>query len=220
MSLIRRKKQKLIIAPRNTELFVQTVLYKANPHAFRNLVMILVLLVIAFISMTALTMTGAIILILLVVAIPVTLSFVGGKKWFSFNAVYDEPLVFEPNALQVGDEYFSIRDLENVVFYIHSFYGFRYHLSHLPPEHKMYVDKTSRIVSGNYRSEYGDKNEIHFEVNGKKYECRFLLGSGTAWYALYHIMQAWKMQGKEVMLKEEFSYDFVEREIAIYAGSE
>lgn len=217
MSLTRRKK--MIIAPRNTELFVQTVHYKANPHAFRNLLLILVLLVAGFVGMTTMNTAGAIILILSVIAIPVLLSFVSGKSWFSFNAVYDEPLIFEPNAIQVGDEYFSIRDLENIIFYVHSFYGFRYHVGRLPEGHPMYMDRTSRNVTGNYRSEYGDKNEIHFEAMGKKYECRFLLGSGTAWYALYHIMEAWRMQGKEIRLKEEFSFDFVEREIAIYSAS-
>lgn len=218
MSLIRRKKQKLIIAPRNTDLFVQTVYYEANPHSFRNLLLMLVLLAAAFVSMATMTTTGAIIVVICVLAVPATLSFVGGRKWFSFNAVYDQPLVFEPNALQVGDEYFSIRDLGNIVFYIHSFYGFRYHTSRLPGKTGSGFDKADRIVTGGNRSEYGDKNEVHFEVNGKAYSCRFLLGSGVAWYAIYQIMQSWQMQGKTIRLKEEYPFDFVEREIAAYSA--
>lgn len=212
-SLIRRKKQKVIIAPRNADLFVQTVYYKPNPHAFRNLVMVLVILALSFSSMAVMNTTGAIILILSVISIPLLLSFVSGKKWFSFNSVYDEPLVFEPNALQVDDEYFSIRDIDDIVFYIHSFYGFRYSPSRLAGRTRGFDD----IITGDARSEYGDKNEIHFTAFGKKYECKFLLGSGTAWYAIYQIMNAWQMQGKAIRLKEEFPADFVQREISAYA---
>jgi hypothetical protein len=210
-SLTRRKQQKLIIAARNTELFVQTVYYKPNPYAFRNMVFLLLMLAAAFASMALMNTAGAIILVLLVIAVPVTLSFVTGKKWFAVNAVYDEPLIFEPNALQVSEEYFSIHDLEDIVFYIHSFYGFRYHTSRLPDNEGGGFDLA---ITGGNRSEYGDKNEIRFTALGKEYSCQFLLGSGRAWYAIYQIMEAWKMQGKAVVLKEEFPFDFVQQEIA------
>ena len=213
-SLIWRKKQKVIIAPRSSDLFVQTVYYKPNPHAFRNIVTMLVILAVSFSSMAVMNTTGAIILIISVIAIPVLLSFVSGRKWFSCNSVYDEPLVFEPNALQVEDEYFSIRDMDNIAFYIHSFYGFRYSPSRLADRSRGFDD----IFTGDARSEYGDKNEIHFTAFGKKYECKFLLGSGRAWYAMYQIMDTWRMQGKTIMLKEEFPADFVQREISAYAS--
>jgi hypothetical protein len=201
------------MAPRNLELFVQTVFYKENPYAFRNLVMMLLVLAMAFASMAFMSTMGAIVTILLLLAIPLTLSFVSGKKWFSFNAVYDEPLVFEPSALQVEQEYFSIKDMDDIVFYIHSFYGFRYSPSRLAGRSRGFDD----IITGDARSEYGDKNELHFSALGKKYNCRFLLGSGTAWYAIYQIMETWKMHGKTIMLKEEFPFEFVHGSIAAYA---
>jgi hypothetical protein len=213
-SLTRRKKQKIIIAARNTELFVQTVYYKPNRYAFRNMIFLLAMLVAAFASMALMNTAGAIILVLLLIAVPVLLSFVTGNKWFSVNAAYDEPLIFEPDALQVSDEYFSIRDLEDVVFYIHSFYGFRYHTSRLPGFEGTGFDLA---ITGGNRSEYGDKNEFHFKALGKEYTCQFLLGSGRAWYAMYQIMEAWKMQGKAIVIKEEFPFDFVEQEIARFA---
>lgn len=218
MSLVRRKKEKLIIAPRNTDLFVQTVYYQSNPHAFRNLLIILILLAVAFVSMATMSTTGAVIVVCSILVVPAVFAFVSGKKWFSFNSVYDEPLIFEPNALQVGDEYFDIRDMEGILFYIHSFSGFRYHSSRVPRESSTGMDKADGVVFGGIRSEYGDRNELHFTAHGKQYQCKFLLGSGRAWYAIYQIMNAWKMQGKQIALKEEFPADFVEREIAAYTG--
>ena len=212
-NLIWRKKQKLIIAARNTELFVQTVYYKPNPHSLRNLLVLLFLVAVAFASIALMTATMAIVLVLALVVLPLVLSFVTGKKWFAFNSVYDEPLIFEPNALQVEEEYFSIKDLENISVYVHSFYGFRYSPARLAGRSPGFDD----IITGNVRSEFGDKNEIHFTVYGKKYECRFLLGSGRAWYALYQILEYWKLQGKNIALKEEYPFSFVEREIAAYS---
>lgn len=215
-NLIWRKKQKLIIAARNTELFVQTVYYKPNPHSFRNLLLMLLMVGVAFASIAIMTTTVAIVLILVVVALPLIFSFVTGKQWFSVNAVYDVPLIFEPNAVQVEDEYFNIKDIEDISVYVHSFYGFRYSPSRLAGRSRSFDD----IFSGNARSEFGDKNEIHFSVYGKQYECRFLLGSGRAWYALYQVLEAWKMQGKSIILKEEYPFSFVENEIAAYSSVE
>jgi hypothetical protein len=209
-SLIRRKNNRIKIAPRNAELFVQTVHYKTNPHAFRNIVIILLVFAALFVLMAFLNTTAIIIAMAGVVAAGLGFYLFSSRQQSPFVVNYSEPLIFEPEALQVGDEYFSIRDMEDIVFYIHSFYGFRYHTSRLRQKQGL-----ENMLSGGMQSEYGDKNEFQFTALGKRYECRFLLGSGNAWLAIYEIMHAWRLRGKEITVTEEFSYDFIQQEIML-----
>jgi hypothetical protein len=208
-SIIRRRSKPVQIQSRNTELFVQTVYYKDNPRAVWNMLLIFGMVAFAFIAVMFMDSTVAVILVALLFAAPVYAA-ISGKTWFSFNASHDKPLIFEPDALQVGDEYFTLPDLQSVTIFIHSFYGFRYHKNNLPGGAPPSFDDP---LKGYYTSEYGDKNELTFSANGQQYQCRFLLGSGTAWYALYEIMKAWQQQGVVIDLKENYSYDFVHGEV-------
>jgi hypothetical protein len=212
LSLVKRTTKPVSISRRNTELFVQTVYYKDNPRAFWNMLLILAMVAAAFVSVIFINGVLAVCLIVAMFALPVYAA-VSGKTWFSFNATHDKPLIFEPGALQLGDEFFRLADLEEVNLYIHSFYGFRY----------MALKKggtgPEQMLGSLYESEYGDKNELSFRANGSAYTCRFLLGSGTAWFALYEIMAAWKQQGVTVNLREEYSYEFVYNEIVRMSGA-
>jgi hypothetical protein len=207
LSLVKRNKKTAVVSHRNTELFVQTVYYKDNPHAVRNMLLIMAMVAIAFVSVMFMNGVLAVCLIAAMFALPVYAAF-SDKTWFSFTATHDKPLIFEPDALQLGDEYFKLCNIEQVGVYIHSFYGFRFVTAT-----KGLTDPV-RMLSSSYQSEYGDKNELRFRAHGNEYVCRFLLGSGTAWFALYEIIAAWQRQGLAIELREEYGYDFVYNEIA------
>jgi hypothetical protein len=205
LSLTRtRKKKPVVIGSRNTELFVQTVYYKDNPRAVWNMLLILLMVAIAFVSVIFMDTLWAILLIIGLFSLPLYAS-ISGKSWFSFNATHDKPLIFEPDALQLGDEYFDIHALENLYCYVDGFYGLR--IAGIPGQTQN--EYLLSLMAGARNSSYGDKNEIRFTYGGKQYACRFLLGSGTAWMALYEILAAWRQQGKAVDLKEAIPYEGV-----------
>jgi hypothetical protein len=213
LALVRaRKKKPVTIGSRNTELFVQTVYYKDNPRAAWNMILILLMVAIAFVSIIFIETTIAVTLIAIMFFFPVYAA-ISGKTWFSFNATHDKPLIFEPDALQLCDEYFVLQDINEISIYVDGFYGFR--IPNMPGIAS--DDYLHRLLAGARNSSYGDQNELRFKHGSHEYACRFLLGSGIAWMALYEIIKAWQQQSKPVNLKEAIPYHIALHAIEVTA---
>ncbi len=201
MELIRRR----ILKPDrigfyDKDFFVETRFYQYSKRSVYAMGFLILCIVTVFFLFSFFEKTySAVILVVLLFAIPVY-SAVSGKTWFSFSVFDPRVLRLERNGIQIGDEFFRIQDIEFVKIYVHSFYGLRCNFDRIGYD----------FADG---SEYGDKNEIRFKGSGRDYKCRFILRNGVAYITLYKLMEYWKARGVQVYLKEEFSYDFVMKQV-------
>lgn len=184
------------ISMREGDPFVQTRFFQYDKHALLHLLLLLALIAAAFLLIVlGESKVFAVIFVIILFGLPILAGSV--KTIFSFNAIDDRLLIMEREGIQVGDEFFRITEIRDIALHIDAFDGFRYRRS----------GSGGRVPS--YESSFGNNNRLWFTYQGKAYTFKFILGRGTAWLAMYQLIDEWTAAGLKIRLSETYRRDFI-----------
>jgi len=128
------------------------------------------------------------------------------RSIFSLRSWDDRKLILTPTYIQVGDEKYEFADVQAVAIYLGGYDGFSY-VAH----------RQSRTEKrkGNF-SVNGDDNVLAFRYQGKAQSYEFYLSDFDSYAAICHIIDGWKSSGKSLVLKEQFSRDFIRQHVSAH----
>lgn len=184
------------ISMRDDDVFVQTRFFQYDKNALLHLILLLALIGAAFLLIVVgESRVFAVIFVIFLFGLPILAGTV--KTIFSFNAIDDRLLIMEREGIQVGDDFFRISEIQDMRLHIDAFDGFRYKRS----------GSGGRVPA--YESSYGNNNRLEFISQGKPYFFKFVLGRGTAWLAMYELIDEWTASGLRIRLSETYTREFI-----------
>jgi hypothetical protein len=143
-------------------------------------------------------LTAALIVIMLV---PPLLAAVRRKSIFSLRTWDDRKLTLTPDYIQVGNDKYEFSAIQAVAIYLGGFNGFSYDSG---------GSDTSRKGTSSVN---GDDNVLAFRYEGKAQSYEFYLSDFDSYAAICHIIDQWKNTGKSFVLREQFSRDFIRKQV-------
>jgi hypothetical protein len=183
---------------RETEL--TTLIYKYNPYArFFVVLYILGTYFICLFTRDLLPMY-MIWMALCIWTIPLVYAGISKKTVFNFRALDTRQLTFSPSFIKVGKQQYPIMDLV-LELHINAYDGFIYRIR----REGLLTPQTT----------YGINNVLFFQYKGVAYDFEFHLRDHTDYATLYQVIDQWKAAGVQVIVKESFTREFVNKQ---YAG--
>lgn len=129
------------------------------------------------------------------------------KSIFSLRSWDDRKLTLTPTYIQVGDIKYEFTDVQAVAIYLAGYKGFSYGRGSYTPG--------SRISKKSISSVDGDDNVLAFRYQGKAQSYEFYLSDFDSYAAICHIIDSWKNSKESFVLKEQFSRDFIRKQLGI-----
>ena len=130
-------------------------------------------------------------------ALLVVLIAVGLVRKLTFNEPDDKNIYISRRGIAIGVERYEWDRIEKVGIYVDAFYGFRF--------------RTSGMLVSSHESSYGMDNWLHFHVDGKKHNYRFLIHTHDMYFLLEDILAAWRLDGHAFAWKEKYGRAFIEQ---------
>ena len=140
-------------------------------------------------------------LLIAVMLVPPVMVAVRRKSIFSLRSWDDRKLILTPDYIQVGDVQYPFADVQAVAIFLGGYKG-------LYAERTLRRSRSLRNPPGG-GSVVGDNNVLAFRYQGKAQSYEFFLSSYDSYAAICHIIEQWKKSGKSLVLKEQYSRDFI-----------
>lgn len=119
------------------------------------------------------------------------------KSFFSLRRIDDRRLILTATHIKVGELEWLVSELK-IALYIGGFENFKY-------------SKNNKWITQN--SIYGDQNHLSFRAGKKVEDFQFFLRDYKSYEALCAVTDAWKTAGNSLVVKEQFTRDFVRRHV-------
>lgn len=119
------------------------------------------------------------------------------KSIFSLRRIDDRRLILNATHIKVGDQQYLVSDLK-IALYIGGFENFKY-------------SKNNKWITQN--SIYGDQNHLSFRVGKNVEDFQFFLRDYKSYEALCTVTDAWKSAGNSLVVKEQFTREFVRKHV-------
>lgn len=121
------------------------------------------------------------------------------RSIFTLRSWDERSLTITADFVQVGEEKFEFKDIQTVAIYLG---GFR----NLP----MALRRRRKSIP----TSEGDDNVLAFRHNGVTRSYEFFLRDFDSYVELCHIIDVWKNSGKSFVLKEQYSREYIRKQLS------
>lgn len=188
-------------------LKVTTLFYRYRPYANVFIMGYVLFTVLLFVLSAVFNAVYFVIVGALVLILPPILAVTMKKSWFRLRTWDERKLVFEEDAIRVGDKYYPVKDMDKIAVYVFAWQDFRYN---------PYQIKTKRNRLVLLKTAYGDLNRLSFRYFGDVLDFEFYLPDHKRYSNLLSILDSWQQNGIPVTVKEAFPREFVRRNYEKY----